>query len=100
MWNGKRQGVVGLVAGERERAEHLGALAQDPRRDPDVLGRRRDREAPHRLAHRVEEQVAGGGQVAANDHEIRVHQVAQVGHRAADDAAGVVDDAPRAGVAL
>ena len=29
---GTRQGVVGLVARERQRAEHLGALAEDPRR--------------------------------------------------------------------
>src|SRR3954453_18028249 len=81
-------------------AEHLGAIAEDPRCYPDVFGRRRDREATYRLAHRVEQQIAGGRRGAADDDEVRVDEVAQVGHGAPDDATGVVDDAPRARVAF
>src|SRR3954453_10539134 len=100
MWNGNCQRVVGLMARESQGAEHLGAFAEDSRRDPDVFRGRRYREATYRLAHWVEQQIAGGGEVAADDDEVRVYEVAQVGDRAADDAPGVVDHALRAGVAL
>ena len=37
-------------------------------------------EAADGVAHRVEQQVAGRGEVAADDHEVGVDEVAQVGH--------------------
>src|SRR3954447_26204005 len=85
---------------ERNRAQHLGALAQRTLQDLHVIGRRADRAAPQRLAQRPEQQLARGPQIAADDDLLGVEPVAQRGHRCADRAAGVDDRARAAGVAL
>ena len=72
----KAQGVIRLVGGERERAEYLGTVAEDAGDDLDVVGRRRDREAMHRFAERVEQQVAGAAEVSADDDPARIDVVA------------------------
>ena len=59
-----------------------------------------ERTAPRRSASAsgVEQQLAGGREVAADDDPLRVEQVAQRGHGAADRRAGVADRAPARGV--
>ena len=98
--DGTVSGSVGLVAGEGERAEQLGAVAERRRRRSRRPRRRPGSRSADRLAHRLEQQVAGGAEIAADDDQVRVEVVAEVGHGAADDAAGVGDDALAAGVAL
>ena len=46
VWYGNGQWVLGLVAGEGERAEQLGAVAERAGDDLDVLGGGRNGEAP------------------------------------------------------
>ena len=62
-----------------------------------AAGQRRE---AHGLAHAVEQQVAGLGEVAADDEALRVEQVEHERRGAADDPAGVGDHAPAAEVAL
>ena len=52
------------------------------------------------VAQRLEEQVAGGDEAAADDHALRVEEVAQARHGAADGGAGVGDRARAAEVAF
>ena len=87
---------LGLATAERERAEQLGALAELAGHDLDVLRGRRERVALDRLAQRVEQQVARLAQVAADDDHLGVEAGCTASAtRAADDAAGVGDHAPR-----
>ena len=51
------------------------------------------------LADAVEQQVAGRGEVAADDQHLGVEHVQQRRHDLAERAAGVADHAPAAGVA-
>ena len=50
-------------------------------------------------ADRVEQGLAGRGEVAAHDHELRVQRVDEPGEDAADGVAGVADGARRSAVA-
>ena len=84
---------------EGDRAEDLGALAEHAGGHRD-RARRRDRRAPHDVADRVEQEVAGAGQLAADDHPLRREQVARPRDREAERAAGVSDHALAAEVAL
>src|SRR5829696_6325821 len=83
-----------------ERAEDLGAVAELPRDDGRLVGGARQRGAAQGLAHLVEQQVARGGEIAAEDQALRVEHVEQAGCGDADDAAGVGDHAPAAQVAV
>ena len=91
---------TGVLEHERNRAEHLGPLPELAEDDLHVLGGARDGAAPHRFSERLEQHVAGGGHAAADDDPLGVEQVAEVGDRGADVAAGVGERAPAAGVAV
>src|SRR4051794_13278621 len=80
------------------RPEHLRAVAERALQHLYVVGRGADRTAPQRLAQRVEQQIAGGAQVPADDHLLRVEEVAQRGHGGADRAAGIGDRPRAAGI--
>ena len=90
--------ALGLAQDEGDRAQDLGALSQDAGVDRDLAGGR-DGRAADGLAQRLEQQVAGLGQLAADEDALGGEQVARAGDGAAEGAAGVGDDAPAADVA-
>ena len=83
-----------------DRAEHLGAVAERSGQDRDVVGRGADGAAAQGGGERVEQQVARGGEVAADDDPLRVEQVAERRDGAADGGAGVADRPRAARVAV
>ena len=92
--------AVALVEHEADGAEQLGSPAEHARHDLDVVRRGRDRGTLDRLAHRIEQQVAGRAQAPADDDPLRVEEVAEVAQALADVTAGVGDGALAARVAL
>src|ERR1700759_4472264 len=52
---------------QRDRSEHLPALSQFTLDDPHVLGRGADRAAPQGVTEGIEEDLAGGAEIAAED---------------------------------
>ena len=64
------------------------------------VGRGGQRREAHGAADAVEQQVAGRGEVAADDQALRVEHVEHERRRAADHPAGVGDHAPAAEVAV
>src|SRR4051794_2731303 len=88
-----------LAQHERDGPEDLGALAEDAGGDGNRAGGG-DRGAAHDVAHRVEQQVAGARELAADDHLLGCEQVAGPGDGEAEGEAGVVDDALAAEIAL
>ena len=97
---GKIERRVGLADRERERAEHLRALAEHAGHDAGGLGGGGQRREAHGAAYAVEQQVPGGGKVATDDEPLRVEHVEHERGGAADDAAGVGDHAAAAEVAV
>src|SRR5918994_5725499 len=93
------QETIRLVHDEGERAEQLGALAQHPWDDLELLDRVGDRVAAHRAPHGIEQHVAGRAEIAAHDHALRVQQVAEVGDGDSHCTPRVADQPLRRGVA-
>src|SRR5829696_6732483 len=92
--------ALGLGEDERDRAEHLGAVAERAGDDGGRLRGRGERGPLERLAHAVEQQLAGVREVAAHDQQLRVEHVHEHRGGLADRPPGVRDDAPAAEVAL
>src|SRR5918999_3217067 len=94
-----RERAIGLRDDESNRAQHLCSLPEHTRHHAGRLGGRGQRRARDRLAHAVQQQVAGLRQVAAHHQQLRVEDVEQHRHRLPDRPPGVRDDAPAAEVA-
>src|SRR5689334_13500849 len=92
--------LVGAEQGKRDRPKELCPLDEDRGADVDGLGRGLDRVATDRLAERVHQHITPAAEQAADDHALRVDQVAQPGHGDADLAPGVGDGAAAAYVTV
>src|SRR5690606_18980586 len=87
-----------VVEGEREGAAHLGARTELTRDDLDGAREAQDRTGLDRRADRLEEQLAGLGELTADDDELRVDDVAHGRERGPERAARVGHEAPAARV--
>ena len=90
---------VGVADHERERAEHLGPIAQNTCLHLERRHHTGQGVAFERLADPGDEPVAGDTEVAADDDRRRAEHVAEPGHDAADLPARVGDDPACADVA-
>src|SRR6478735_3400241 len=91
---------AGVFQREQHRAHGLGVRAElrgDHLERRDVVERH---PAADGLAHGADQQLAGLGELAADDDAMRVHGDGQAGDHRADRGAGVLDDLAAAGVAV
>src|SRR4051794_29741779 len=91
--------MLRLVQDQRQRAHDLRAPAELPRHHVDLGRCARYRVAADRLGDRGEQDITGGTQIAADDHPLRIEDVAEVADRDADAAARVGDHALRKRIA-
>src|SRR6476469_6510444 len=76
---------------EGQRAEELGPFPEHPCDHGDLFGRIRDRVAADRLEDRLGDQLAGGAQIAADDHAVGGDQIAEPGEGDSDLPTGLGD---------
>jgi hypothetical protein len=93
---GKREGRLGQD--QRCGAEHFGAVAENARGDMHVRGCARDAVPVDAGTDRVEQHIAGGGELTTDDDELRVEDVHDPGDDHADGLAGVGDSPARPSV--
>src|SRR4051812_23488483 len=91
--------MLRLVQDQCQRAHYLCARAELPRHHVDLGCRAWYRVAADRLGDRGEQDITGGTQIAADDHPLRIEDVAEISDRHADAATGVGDHACRERVA-
>src|SRR5713226_7437418 len=70
------EGGVPGAERQRERAQQLGPFDEGGRHDHHAFGRGEHRMAPDRLTDRPQQQVTSSAQEAADDHALRVDEVA------------------------
>jgi hypothetical protein len=83
--------AIRLVEDERQGTQELGALAEHSRNDLQVFDRARDRVAANGFAQRLEQHFSYRAEVAADDHALRVEDVAEIRDGKPDRAPGVAD---------
>jgi hypothetical protein len=79
------------VQSKGDGAQQLGSLDEHGRSHVEHLGRNLHRVAPDRFPHRLEQDVAGPAEQTADDHPLRVHEIAKACDGYADLATRIGD---------
>src|SRR4029077_12486336 len=79
-WVSSDRGELTPAQHQRNSAQHLRALPPLPLTDGHVVGGGADRAPSQRLPERLQEQLAGGPEIAANHDSLRIEEVAERRH--------------------